>query len=171
MPSTILNGDVEQRGELTLSSPDFEDGEGMPDWTGYANANENPELEIGGVPDGSESLVLVVDDPDAKPVAGHTWNHWYAWDIDPGIGTIPRDWDGGDATDGFNDFTEYGYGGPSPPEGSHGYRFKLVAVDSELDVPAETRKTRVGSAIAMNAEVLAATQIVGAYDADQGTAF
>jgi Raf kinase inhibitor-like YbhB/YbcL family protein len=171
MPSTILNGDVEQRGELSLSSPDFDDGAGMPDWTGYANANENPALEIGGVPGGAESLVLVVDDPDAKPVAGHTWDHWYAWDIDPDIGTIPRNWDGGDATEGFNDFTEYGYGGPSPPDGSHGYRFKLVAVDSELGVPAETRKTRVGSAIAMNAEVLAATQIVGAYDADQGTAF
>lgn len=76
-----------------------------------------------------------------------------------------------------NDFIEYGYGGPSLLEGSRGYRFKLVALDSELGVPKETRKTRVGSAIgvgsaiAMNAEVLAATQIIGEYDADQGTAF
>ncbi|MCY4730548.1 YbhB/YbcL family Raf kinase inhibitor-like protein [Natronomonas gomsonensis] len=170
MPSTILNGDVEQQGELQLSSPDFEDGEQMPDWTGKANEDENPELEISGVPDGAESLVLVVDDPDAQPVAGHTWDHWYAWDIDPEIGTIPRNWSG-DATEGHNDFLEYGYGGPSPPEGSHGYRFKLVAIDSELGVPAETRKTRVGSAIAMNAEVLASTQIVGTYHADQGTTF
>ncbi len=171
MPSTPLNGDVEQLGELMLSSPDFEDGEQMPDWTGYANENENPELEISDVPSEAESLVLVVDDPDAQPVAGHTWDHWYAWDIDPDIGLIPRNWDGGNATEGHNDFIEYGYGGPSPPEGSHGYRFKLLALDSELGVPAETRKTRVGSAIAMNAEVLAATQIVGEYDAEQGTAF
>ena len=171
MPSTILNGDLEQQGELSLSSPQFSDGEQMPDWTGYANANENPELEISGVPSDTESLVLVVDDPDAQPVAGHTWNHWVAWDIDPSIGTIPRDWDSGSATEGYNDFIEQGYGGPSPPEGSHGYRFKLVAVDTELGVPVETRKTRVGSAIAMNAEVLAATQIVGTYHAEQGTAF
>jgi Raf kinase inhibitor-like YbhB/YbcL family protein len=171
MPSTILNGDVEQRGELSLSSPDFEDGGQMPDWTGKANADENPELAISGVPDAAESLVLVVDDPDARPVAGHTWNHWLAWDIDPEIGAIPRNWDGGDATAGFNDFTEYGYGGPSPPEGSHGYRFKLVAIDAELGVPRETRKTRVGSAIAMSAEVLGATQIVGTYSASQGTTF
>ncbi|WP_200899133.1 YbhB/YbcL family Raf kinase inhibitor-like protein [Halanaeroarchaeum sulfurireducens] len=171
MPSTILNGDIEQKGELTLSSPDFSDGERMPDWVGYANDNDNPELEISGVPDEAESLVLVVDDPDAQPVAGHTWDHWYAWDIDPDIGTIPRNWDGGSATEGHNDFIEYGYGGPSPPEGSHGYRFKLVAIDAELGVPAETRKTRVGSAIAMNAEVLASTQIVGDYHAEQGTTF
>lgn len=171
MPSTPLNGDVEQQRELSLFSPDFEDGERLPDWTGKANADENPALEIGGVPDDAASLVLVVDDPDAQPVAGHTWDHWYLWDIDPEIETIPRNWDGGDATEGHNDFIEYGYGGPSPPEGSHGYRFKLLALDAELGVPAETRKTRVGSAISMNAEVLGATQIVGEYHADQGTTF
>lgn len=171
MPSTILNGNVEQVGDLSLSSPDFEDGEQLPNWTGYANENDNPVLEIGGVPQDAESLVLIVDDPDAQPVAGHTWNHWLVWDINPDIGTIPRDWDGGDATVGFNDFTEFGYGGPSPPEGSHGYRFKLVAIDTPLDVPEATRKTRLGSAIAMNAQVLAATRIVGTYHADQGTAF
>jgi Raf kinase inhibitor-like YbhB/YbcL family protein len=168
MLSTPLNRDVEQRGELALSSPNFEDGDRLPDWTGLDNDNENPELEISGVPDGAESLVLAVDDPDAQSVAGHTWDHWYVWNIPADIGTIPRGWDGGDATEGHNDFLEYGYGGPAPPEGSHGYRFKLLALDAELDVPAETRKTRVGSAISMNAEVLAATQIVGQYHAEQG---
>ncbi|WP_225336309.1 YbhB/YbcL family Raf kinase inhibitor-like protein [Halomicrobium urmianum] len=171
MPETPLNGDIDQRGELALSSPDFEVEEQMPDWTGYVNENENPELEITGVPDGTESLVMVVDDPDAQPVAGHTWDHWFVWNIDPDIGTIPRDWNAKDAMEGFNDYVEQGYGGPSPPEGSHDYRFKLLALDSTLEVPAETRKTRVGSAIAMNVDVLAATQIVGTYHADQGTAF
>lgn len=171
MPETLLNGAVETRGELTLSSPDFEDGKRMPDSTGYVNDNDNPELEIGDVPDDAESLVLVVDDPDAKPVAGHTWDHWVVWDIDPDVDTIPAGWDAEGATEGYNDFIEQGYGGPSPPEGSHGYRFKLLAIDTELDVPAEARKTRVGSAISMNGEVLAATQIVGQYHAEQGTAF
>lgn len=171
MAETPLNGDVEQRGELTLSSPSFEDGERMPDSTGYINENANPELEISGVPEEAESLVLVVDDPDAKPVAGHTWDHWFVWDIDPEIGSIPEGWSPDEATEGYNDFIEQGYGGPSPPEGSHGYRFKLLAIDGELGVPAEARKTRVGSAISMNAEVLAATQIVGEYHAEQGTAF
>ena len=171
MPSTPLNGDVEQQGELTISSPQFEAGERLPDSAGYVNDNANPELEISGVPDDAAALVLAVDDPEAQPVAGHTWDHWFVWDIDPDIGTIPEGWDASGATEGYNDFMEQGYGGPSPPEGSHGYRFKLLAIDSELDVPAETRKTRVGSAVSMNAEVLAATQIVGEYHAEQGTAF
>ena len=38
-------------------------------------------------------------------------------------------------------------------------------------MPAETRKQRLGSAIAMEAEVLAATELVGTYHAEQGTAF
>ena len=168
--ATVLDGDLEQQGDLSVYSPDFDDGEQMPDSVGYSNENDNPELVVENVPDETESLVLVVDDPDAQPVAGHTWDHWLAWDIDPGVGTIPEDWDA-DATEGYNDYMEQGYGGPAPPEGSHDYRFKLLALDSELDIPETTRKQRVGSAIAMNAEVLGATQIVGTYHADQGTVF
>ena len=167
---TILDGDLEQQGDLAVHSPAFDDGTQMPDSVGYVNENDNPELVVENVPDGAESLVLVVDDPDAQPVAGHTWDHWLAWDIDADIGTIPEDWDG-DATEGYNDYMEQGYGGPSPPEGSHDYRFKLLGLDAELEIPETTRKQRVGSAIAMNAEVLAATQLVGTYHADQGTAF
>lgn len=166
--ATILDGDIEQQGELTLSSPDFEDGGRLPDFTGYVNDNENPTLDIAGIPDDVASLVLVVDDPDAQPVAGHTWDHWLAWDIDPteeiSRGTSP-------GTEGYNDYVEQGYGGPSPPEGEHDYRFKLLALADTLDMPEETRKQRLGSAIAMDTEVLAATQIVGTYHADQGTAF
>lgn len=169
--ATILDGDLEQQGELELRSPDFDPGTQMPDSTGYVNENENPDLEIAGVPDEAESLVLVCDDPDAQPVAGHTWDHWLVWDIDPDIGTIPSGWSGEDAVEGYNDYVEQGYGGPSPPEGSHDYHFKLIALDSELGTPPETRKARLGSSIAMEAEVLAATEIIGTYDASQGTAF
>lgn len=167
---TPLNGDVEQQGELELTSPAFDDGEQMPDSTGYVNENANPQLEISGIPDDAETLVLVLDDPDAQSVAGHTWDHWLVWDIAP-VETIPEDWDASGAVEGYNDYVEQGYGGPSPPEGSHDYRFKLLALDSMLEMPAETRKARLGSAIAMEAEILAATQLVGTYHASQGTAF
>ncbi len=168
---TILDGELEQQGELTVNSTAFDDGEQMPDSVGYVNENDNPELEISGVPEEAESLVLVVDDPEAQPVAGHTWDHWLVWDIDPDIGTIPKGWDAPDAVEGYNDYVEQGYGGPSPPEGGHDYQFKLLALDSELEMPEQTRKQRLGSAIAMEAEVLAATQLTGYYEAEQGTAF
>lgn len=169
--STSLDGEVEQQGDIGVTSPAFDDGEQMPDSTGYVNENANPQLDIDGVSDDAEALVLVLDDPDAQPVAGHTWDHWLVWDIDPDFETVPEDWNVSAAVEGYNDYVEQGYGGPSPPEGSHDYRFKLLALDSRLEMPEETRKARLGSAIAMEAEILAATQLVGTYDASQGTAF
>lgn len=44
------------------------------------------------------------------------------------------------------------------------------AFDDGERMPEQTRKARLGSAIAMNAAVMAATQLVGTYHADQGTA-
>ncbi len=170
---SLLDEDIEQQGELSITATDFDDGAGMPDYVGYVNENENPELEIDDVPEGTESLVLVLDDPDAQPVVGFTFDHWLVWDIDPDVGTIPRGWEpaDGEATVGYNDFVENDYSGPSPPDEAHGYRFKLLALDSELGLGPEARKAVVDMTVAMEAEVLAATQIVGRYEPSQGTAF
>jgi len=171
--TTVLNGDLEQKGEVSLTSPDFEDSGRLPDSAGYANQNQSPRLEVDGVPEDAETLVLVVDDPDAQPVTGHTWIHWLVWDIDASVDAFPEGWDGSGATVGYNDFLEQGYGGPSPPEGTgeHRYRFKLLALDGALDVPEFTRKERLGSAVAMNAEVLGSTELDGMYAPEQGTGF
>ena len=170
---SLLDDDLEQKGELSISATDFGDDEGMPDYVGYVNENENPELAIENVPEGTESLVLVLDDPDARPVVGFTFDHWLVWDIDPDVGTIPRDWnpaaDG--ATVGYNDFVEADFSGPSPPDAAHRYRFKLLALDSELGLEPGARKAVVQMTAGMEAEVLASTQLVGQYDPSQGTAF
>lgn len=168
---TQVDGPAEQRGDLELTSSAFEDGQQMPDSVGYANDNESPPLAIAGVPDDAESLVLIMDDPDAEPVVGHVWDHWLVWDIDPATTELPAGWDGGGATVGYNDYPEAAYGGPAPPEGSHTYHFKLYALDAQLGLPAEARKARVGSEIALGAEILASTQLRGTYDAAQGTIF
>lgn len=180
LTETVLDGRLERTGELTLESPAFDDGGSLPDYTGYVNENENPPLSIGGVSEECESLVLVMDHPDAAPIAGHVWDHWLVWDIDPDIGQIPRGWEPADATVGTNHYLERGYGGPSPPEGSHDYHFTLLALDDTLDAPSSTGKARlcslltlegVGEPIASEASVLAATELVGTYAADQGTLF
>lgn len=171
--ATILDGDLAHEGDLAVTSPAFGDGARLPDWTGYANDNVNPPLELSGVPADAGALVVVLDDPDAEPVAGHTWDHWLVWDVDPGLASIPRDWDptADGATVGYNDFPAHGYGGPSPPDDIHAYRFKVLALASPLGLPPETRKQRIGSAIAMETDVLGADQLVGTYDPSQGTAF
>ncbi|MFC6837589.1 YbhB/YbcL family Raf kinase inhibitor-like protein [Halomarina ordinaria] len=169
--TTPLDGEIEQEGDLKLTSPAFDDGDRMPDSVGYANENEHPPLHVSGVPEDAESLVLVMDDPDAEAVAGHVWDHWLVYNVDPDTEAIPAGETPEGAITSYNDFVEQDWGGPAPPEGEHDYYFKLLALDTTLDYPAGIRKARLGSAIAMEATILAQTQLVGRYDAEQGTAF
>ena len=128
--------------DLELTSPSFEDGETIPDEYGYTADNVNPPLEISNVPESAESLLLVVDDPDAREPAGQIWDHWVVWNVDPDVGRIPEDWDptSDGASEGQNDYGEAGWGGPNPPDREHTYRFLLYALDTTLDLDADATK-------------------------------
>lgn len=158
---TPAHGDVEQDGELTLASMAFSDGERIPEKYGHDAANVNPPLTIDGVPEDARSLALIVDDPDAVDPAGKVWVHWLVWNIAPGREQIPEDWRPDDALEGENDFGTVGYGGPSPPDAEHTYRFKLYALDEQLGLTEGATKGELGAA--MEGAVLAQTQITGTY--------
>ena len=123
---------------MELSSPVFRDGDPIPEEYGYTERNVNPPLEIAGVPDAAESLVVVVDDPDAVEPAGKVWIHWLVWNVNPTRKRIPEDWstETAAAVEGENDYGEVGYGGPNPPDREHTYRFRLFALDDELGLSA-----------------------------------
>ena len=118
---------------MKITSSEFENGEMMPEKYGYTRENVNPPLKIEDVPEGAESLVLIMDDPDAMEPAGKVWDHWVVWNVDPGIEEIPEDWDmeGGQA--GKTDYGETSYGGPNPPDGVHTYQFRVYALDTPLE--------------------------------------
>jgi len=101
-------------------------------------ANIFPTIEWGNLPNGTESLALIVDDPDAskgKPTQIEPWVHLVAWNIDPEYKNLD------DATltnpgmvkTGINSFNNQSYGGPCPPAGDqpHHYRFKLYALNKQ----------------------------------------
>ncbi|MFP8958738.1 YbhB/YbcL family Raf kinase inhibitor-like protein [Natrialbaceae archaeon A-CW3] len=150
-----------QQGEIELTSPDFDDGEEIPEEYGYQYANVNPSLEIDGVPEDAASLALVVDDPDALEPAGHVWVHWLVWDIPPETNEIPEQWEPGQAREGTNDFGDVGYGGPSPPDRPHTYRFKLYALETTLEL--ETGATIGEFGDAFEEHVVAQTQLTGTF--------
>lgn len=154
-------GEVTQEGELQLTSPAFDDGEQIPATYGYSERNVNPSLRIENVPEQAASLALVVDDPDAVDPAGKVWDHWVVWNIPPTRTEIPEDWEPSEAMEGTNDYDDVGYGGPNPPNSEHRYRFKLFALDTTLDLPAETDVKALGEAMA--GHVLAQTQLDGTY--------
>jgi Raf kinase inhibitor-like YbhB/YbcL family protein len=154
-------GEVTKMGGLSLSSSAFDDGEQIPDRYGYTAENVNPPLRVAGVPDGAASLALVMDDPDAVEPAGKVWDHWVVWNIPVTRTEIPENWTPDEAAEGTNDYGEVGYGGPNPPDREHRYRFKLFALDTTLDLPAETDADALGDAMA--GHVLAQTQLDGTY--------
>lgn len=115
---------------MKISSPEFKDGGEIPEKYGYTKQNVNPPLRIEDVPEEAESLVLIVDDPDAVEPAGKIWDHWIMFNIDPDTEEIGEGESPG--TEGQNSYGEVGYGGPNPPDRPHTYVFRLYALDQKL---------------------------------------
>ncbi len=141
--------------ELTITSPAFENNGSIPRKYTCDGDDVNPALKVKDIPQGAQTLVLIVDDPDA-PMG--TWDHWIVWNIPP-TGTIKESSVPG--IEGLNDFNKHSYGGPCPPSGTHRYFFKVYALDAELELDPNSRKEDVESA--MEGHILGKGQIVGLY--------
>lgn len=148
---------------MNIDSPEFGEDERIPDRYGYTNEDVNPPLTISGVPDEAESLVLIMDDPDAMEPAGQIWDHWVAWDIDPERERIPED--GSPGVEGQNSYGDQGYGGPNPPDSEHTYHFRLYALDTTLDLPAGATRDDVEDA--MDGHVLMDAELTGTFAPEQ----
>ena len=143
-------------GNLQLTTPAFSDGDEIPRECGYKNGNEVPPLAINGIPEGTKSLTLIMDDPDAMGAVGKVWVHWVVWNIDPTATENLQD-----ATEGMTDFGEVGYGGPAPPDKRHTYVFELFALEVELDLPSESTKAVVIDA--MEPHIIEQATLTGTY--------
>ena len=118
---------------MKLTSEVFDDGDKIPKKYGYKFENINPPLKIHEVPENTKSLVLIMDDPDALSAVGKVWTHWLMWNLPKHMKDIPEDFKSLDIINGKNDFGEFSYGGPAPPDKEHMYFFKLYALDIKLE--------------------------------------
>jgi Raf kinase inhibitor-like YbhB/YbcL family protein len=145
--------------EFRLTSSAFAHGEAIPARHSCDGENVSPPLSWSGLPDGTRSLALIVDDPDA-PVGIFT--HWLAWGIDPEAGGLAE----GEAApvEGRNDFGVIGYAGPCPPpgHGPHRYFFRLYALDSEVRLRAGANRKELERAL--EGRVLGLAELVGIYE-------
>jgi Raf kinase inhibitor-like YbhB/YbcL family protein len=152
---------------LALSSPAFAPSGEIPALFTCEDRDISPLLEWTGVPDGTKSLVLIVDDPDApdpKAPKG-TWVHWVLYNLPPGAtglpeGVSPKDLPAG-TREGTNDWKRTGYGGPCPPIGRHRYFHKLYALGVELPDLGTPTKAEVEAA--MKGHILAHAELMGTY--------
>jgi Raf kinase inhibitor-like YbhB/YbcL family protein len=141
--------------KLTITSSVFKNKGVIPAKYTCDGEDVNPPLSVEGVPEETESLILIVDDPDA-PMG--TWDHWVVWDIPPNKKIEENSVPG---TEGLNDFGKHSYGGPCPPSGTHRYFFKVYALDTKLDLSSNSRKRNVEKA--MEGHILAKGEIIGLY--------
>lgn len=122
----------------------------------------SPPLSWHDLPEGTKSVAMIADDPDAP---GKTWVHWVIYNIPPdgGLpGNVPPEKNlPGGARQGINDFGRIGYGGPCPPGGVHRYYFKLYALDAQLNLPAGGTKKELLRE--MEGHVLGEAQLMGRF--------
>ena len=118
---------------MKLTSSAFENNSIIPKKYGYNYGNISPPLEIKNIPEGTKSLVLIMDDPDAMEAVGKVWSHWILWNIPPETKEIKENSVPTNSFSGKNDFDEIGYGGPAPPDKEHTYVFKLFALKISIN--------------------------------------
>ncbi len=122
----------------TLTSTSFQHGSAIPPRHTCEGDDLSPPLAWSGVPASAQSLVLIVDDPDAPDPASPTmtWVHWILYNLPPQAqalseGVAAENLPAG-TLQGLNDWRRTGYGGPCPPIGRHRYFHKLFALDTRL---------------------------------------
>ena len=148
---------------IKVISPAFQEEGMIPSKYTADGQDISPPLEWEGIPDGTNSIALISDDPDA-PMG--TWVHWVMWNIPSGAREIsenvPKDEELLDSSrQGITDFGSHGYGGPAPPSGTHRYYFKIYALDIKLDLPGSSTKADLLKA--MEGHILDEGQLIGKY--------
>ncbi len=153
---------------MELLSDSFAHGGAIPVRHTCDGANTSPPLSWSGVPSGTRSLALIVDDPDAPdPEAPkRIWVHWVLYNIPPAVTALAE---GGalspvpeGALEGLNDSDELGYDGPCPPIGRHRYFHTLYALDAVLaDLGPKARRRELDAA--MKGHILETASVMGTY--------
>ena len=155
---------------LTLKSSAFAHNGAIPRRYTCRGADESPPLEWSGLPAGTKSVALIVDDPDAPDPAAPkmTWVHWVLYNLPPaatGLGeAVKPDALPSGTREGLNDWKRTGYGGPCPPIGRHRYFHKLYALDTVL--PDLKHPTKAALEKAMQGHILGHAELIGTYQKD-----
>lgn len=147
---------------LSITSSAFKDQGFIPARFTCDGEGINPPLVFDGVPSGTRSLVLIMEDPDVPKSIRQDgmWDHWTVWNISPTTGAILENVPPGGVM-GTNTGGDVGYFGPCPPDREHRYFFKLYALKTTLSLPQGSTKTEVLKA--MKGTILAGAQLVGRY--------
>ena len=148
-----------------LTSTAFEQGAPIPPKYSCDGEDISPPLAWGDPPAETQSLALIMEDPDAP---GGTWDHWILFNISPDLRELQenlpitgKNQDLDSIFVGDNSWGRPDYGGPCPPSGMHRYFFKLYALDTTINLlPGATKKELLN---AMDGHILAEDGLMGTF--------
>ena len=143
---------------MTITSSEFTAGQPIPSTYTCQGKNTNPPLVIDSIPDQTQSLALIMDDPDAP---SGTFTHWVTYNLPPGTTEITAHALPTGAAEGLNDSGGTDYVGPCPPSGTHRYYFRVWALDTTLNLPAGASRKQVESA--MTNHQIGHAELMGTY--------
>lgn len=141
---------------LTVTSSAFTANGMIPAQYSCEGGESSPPFMASNIPSNTQTLALILHDPDAPMPGGFT--HWVMWNIDA-TGNVPENFKG--AMQGMNSGKKNGYAGMCPPTGTHHYHFMVYALDTKLDLPPTTDKKALEKAI--KGHILAQGDLIGLY--------
>jgi Raf kinase inhibitor-like YbhB/YbcL family protein len=141
---------------MELTSPVFPPNQPIPAKHTNKGAGISPPLLIQNVPAGTQSLALIVHDPDAPK---GDFVHWLVWNLSATASMMPEGRTPAAAVEGTNDFGNAGYAAPAPPSGTHHYVFDLYALNTMLSLPAGATRSQLLAA--MDGHIVATSQLIG----------
>lgn len=140
---------------LKVTSNAFRDGGDIPSRFTCDGEDVNPSLLIDHLPQGTQTLAIIVEDPDAPK---GVYDHWIVWNIPP-VRMIEENRIPG--ISGRNGAGKTGYHGPCPTNGTHRYYFHVFALDSSLSIEMGADKRKLQDT--MQSHILAQGVLMGRY--------
>lgn len=144
-----------------ITSPAFGYSDPIPNTFAARGANKSPELLWSGLPAGTVTCTLIMEDPDAN-----NFTHWMVYNIPTTMtrmseGVPKKNLSTSAFLQGKNSFGNIGYDGPDPPSGTHHYYFRFYALDTKLKLPAGATREQLLKAI--KGHILGTTDHMGVY--------
>lgn len=164
LAASSIGGIALAQAQFTLTSDAFTGGAAIPGGYTCTGENRSPKLTWNGAPANAASFALIVEDPDAP---GGTFIHWVAYNLPADAGSLPggvakTEEIAGGGRQGVNSFGRIGYDGPCPPPGTvHHYHFRLLALDSQLQVDGGADAAAVEAAA--RGHVAASAELTGTF--------
>jgi Raf kinase inhibitor-like YbhB/YbcL family protein len=139
-----------QGAPIRLTSSSFTNGGALPGQFTCQGANQSPPLAWSGVPAGTVTLALRLQDIDTS----QKFIHWLVFGIKPTTTSIAVGQPPSGATQAKNSFGQAAYTGPCPPAGQrHHYVFTLLAMSTDLKVSSDVSASDLWATVERSAVV------------------